>query len=242
MQRFFIHSSLKDTHIIQDSDPLFHQIVRVLRMKQGDKIAFFEAGWEDVIYGLHLIEKKKCISQRELQPKKVRKKEISPSITVFQAMPHNAWTVDLLVQKLVELGVQELVLFRAQRSQYDTSRLRCDRLEKIAQEAMEQCGSNHPMKITFSQNKETIQKNYWTCFHIIGSLEKGGNTLEQTILQRQKSVWFWVGPEGWWSDKETDFFIENKYTFWQFHPQILRLETASIVWTGILHYLLSKKQ
>lgn len=91
-------------------------------------------------------------------------------LTVFQAHPHKNETLELIVQKLVELGVQKLVLFSADRTQKnDISAQKRVRITKIAQEALEQSGGNVPLEIVYAQeNMIDIFRENTSMTHIVG--------------------------------------------------------------------------
>lgn len=90
-------------------------------------------------------------------------------LTVFQAYPHKNEILELIVQKLVEVGVQKLVLFNSDRSQKnDISDQKRLRIAKIAQEALEQSGGNIPLEISYTQQGvvDTLHE-YGEMVHIV---------------------------------------------------------------------------
>lgn len=69
----------------------------------------------------------------EKQPQTARK------IILAQAYPNKLATLELLIQKIVELGIAEIILFHSERSQMNNiPENKRQRLSLIAQEAMEQ--------------------------------------------------------------------------------------------------------
>lgn len=60
-------------------------------------------------------------------------------IKIFQAYPNKIQTAELIIQKIVELGIGEIVFFPSQYSQVqDVSESKRTRLASIALEALEQ--------------------------------------------------------------------------------------------------------
>lgn len=233
MHRFFLTELPGHRLDITDTE-LLHQMRRVFRAKKGDIFIFFSHGSPDFSYEImDISDKKISFSQKETFSALP-----SPNIqlTAFQAYPHKSETLEFLVQKLVEIGVKKLVLFNSERSQKNNiSPQKRLRIWKIAQEALEQSGGNVLLEIIYSQGKiiDIFRENS-DMMHIVGN-PHDKNSVNPIISE--KNVWFWVGPEGGWSPAEELFFQNNAFTFWRFNKQILRLETASIVWSAILLYL-----
>ena len=91
-------------------------------------------------------------------------------MTVFQAFPNKISTLETVVQKLVEIGVDEIVFFSSQYSQLrDISPAKKHRIAMIAQEALEQCGGNVPISISYftEETIEQIFQKYDFMNHII---------------------------------------------------------------------------
>lgn len=92
-------------------------------------------------------------------------------LRVFLAYPHKISTLEIMVQKLTELGVSEIIFFTAQHSQIDSiSENKQHRLTAISREALEQSGRNHPVILTYStKNIENILTENENTAMIIGS-------------------------------------------------------------------------
>ncbi len=235
MHRFFTPWPLWEEFSLSEG-PQFHQIVHVFRAKKGDKVVFFEAGGDDIIYEVKEVSKKEiAFTRREVV--KHRDYTASKKITVFQAYPHKVETMELIVQKLVELGISELIFFVSQYSQRDEiSPQKQRRIQAIAEEALEQSGGNRPISLSYStETIETILNKYSKMEHIIWF----PGTINPISPQLSTSLWLWIWPEGWWSPQEQELFLEKKLFLWSFNEHILRLETASIVGAWLLSYLSS---
>ena len=77
--------------------------------------------------------------------------------------------METIVQKLVEIGVDEAIFFASEHSQiHDFSVAKTLRIMSIAKEALEQSGRNIPMEIHYEKSslQELFQKNSNT-YHII---------------------------------------------------------------------------
>lgn len=163
--------------------------------------------------------------------------EIHLNLHVFQAYPNKIATMEIIVQKLVEIGIKKLTFFPSAYSQlYDIGHQKRLRIENIAKEAMEQSGGNEPIEIVYDTRKwETILSQISPeIYHIVA--HQKGNTYFDSKSISLKTVWLWIGPEGWWSEDESALFEEKGLSFWSFNQNILRLETAAILGAGILNY------
>ena len=232
MHRFFSEQPLLDTVSLGDGNPLFHQICHVFRAKKWQKVIFFESAGPDIIYEVIDIGKKNT-SLRIVETLPLNHRKQVP-ITLFQAYPNKLSTLEYLVQKNVEIGIHQLVLFPSDHSQMRSippSKL--SRISSIAQEAMEQSGQNIPLVIREYKTQKEVFMSHSELTHIVGHQK----WLKKPPELSGKSIWLWVGPEGGWSPQEESFFQENTMSLWSFNENILRLETAGVVGTGILSYL-----
>lgn len=231
MHRFFSHNPLTDELALTPGNQ-FHQIYHVFRAKKGDSLIFFEDGGHDIIYEVIEVSRKKIRLKKIRALRKPRKKE--RSIEVYLAYPNKATTMEIVIQKIVELGIDKIVFFASDRSQIksiiDSKKLR---LSAIALEALEQSGWNKVLEISYSPEKKEL---LWreNAHNIVGSIDE---KIGLDIPDWDDSLWFWVWPEGWWSEDEKDFFKKNNGILWSFNPNVLRLETASVAGVWILRYL-----
>ncbi len=149
MHRFFSSQPLFDTFVLAEGSQ-FHQILNVFRAKKGEKIVFFESGGDDIVYEIVSISKKQIEFTKREVIKKPRKQEVKNNITVFQALPNKISTMETIVQKMVEIGVNHLIFFVAERSQIrEMPTGKIMRITSIAQEALEQSGGNKPLIISY---------------------------------------------------------------------------------------------
>lgn len=233
MHRFFANFHLLDTVLVHQDQPIFHQISRVFRARKWDLVIFFEAHWCDCIYELVGIDKNNLKFVKKDEIAKTKETQNAPIFTLFQAYPNKISTLEILVQKIVEVWAQKIVLFSTERSQMQSISVnKITRISTIAQEAMEQSHGNSPLIIEqYDSIVETFEKYSWMR-HILAHPE--GNKGIAHWLPSEIGLWVW--PEGGWSQKEEDFFKKQKFIFWSFNKNILRLETAAIVGLGILNH------
>ena len=110
---------------------------------------------------------------------------------VFQAYPNKISTMELIVQKLVELGVKKIIFFPSEHSQIQIIPVqKQERIVTIAKEALEQSGGNEVVDIAYSSEKlQIIIPKMTMIHHIFG--HQAGESLNAAIV-KQKSLALWI--------------------------------------------------
>jgi RsmE family RNA methyltransferase len=236
MHRFLSHEPLAKNFSIYEWTR-FHQISRVFRAKKWDKFIFFEPLGNDRMYEVVAISKKH-VDFTEREAELIQREGKNLNITIFQALPNKTATMEILIQKLVEIGINKVVFFRSDHSQlHEVPANKNTRIAAIAEEALEQSGGNNPITIIYK--KDSLEKVFESddqhTQHIVGY-----PNIKNVLVLDKKCTWYalWIWPEGGWSEEEEAFFKSKNATFWTFSNNTLRLETASILGAGILAYLL----
>ena len=224
MQRFYLPNIEFGTKLTITDTDLLHQLQRVLRIKIGQRVLFFGEGTNDKCYQLDTTNAKEAVfsfveeKENALSPKR--------NLTVLQALPNKIEKIEWILQKGVEIGVAHFVFFRSEHSQ-DLSQLnkKMPRLSLIMQEALEQCGGNMLPILEFVSTAPKVEKNDI----VLDPLGEQSFLKGAEMIATSKSVRFWVGPEGGWSEKERQDFLDSGALCCTFGKRILRTETASIV-------------
>lgn len=206
-----ISGRIEDTRFV-------HQTHHVLKLRAGEKIILFEDGGFDVEAEIKVITKKE-VQLEILGPKE--KKSIEQKYLIAAISISKGSTFELIVQKLTELGVREIIPVITSRTVKQSVRL--DRLQVISDEALEQSGGKNRVKIFEPRKLEIVLKNYpfqSIAFH--QGIVAGSFQLENKVIM-------YVGPEGGWSNEDLEIFKKNDVNFLSLGPRILRTETAAIV-------------
>jgi len=132
----------------------------------------------------------------------------------------------LLIEKCVELGADEILLYRFERSQHSVS------LEKsllVVREAAKQCRRYLFPKVKMVENLDFDEKAI--------TLDPDGsvNLLEMDV---SGSITIVVGPEGGFSEREKEL-LKQRTILVNLGRKILRFETAAILTVG---YIALRKQ
>lgn len=215
-------------------------IRKTLRLKAGNKILLFDGIQE---YNAELTS----VSSHEAKAKVIdiiEVEKVENKIILFQALIKQS-NLELIAEKVSELGVSELVLFASDYSQIkDLADNKIERLKKISISAAKQSERIDVMEIkapiTFDQALDLAHR---TCVkkYFFSSRLEAEQTLNNLNLEKvQGNIAIFIGPEGGFSTgedglaKEAGFeivSIENKI-----YPRrlILRSETAAIVAVGLV--------
>ena len=234
MQRYFIKN--KDM-LLEESD--IRHIKKVMRMNINDKI--------EVIYNnkLHICE---ITSLEPFNIKVIEKldedKKTKIELTVAVALVKEQ-KMDLILQKLTELGVSRIIPVSMERSIVKLDKERFNkkkvRWESICKEASEQSKrTNIPIIEDIKSIKDLTKKD--TDLKLVASTkekEKLLNYYLQSIEDCAKIIMV-IGPEGGISDKEEDILVSNGYNRVSFGNLIFRVETATIYVASIINYISSR--
>jgi 16S rRNA (uracil1498-N3)-methyltransferase len=145
------------------------------------------------------------------------------------------------VEKLVELGVAEVVPLIAQRSEkhlVTAARKRVKRWRRIALAAAEQARRGTPPEITEpTAMREALELGGDARIVLVepGVEEEPAPPLAKTMseLQSAGSMALAIGPEGGWTPREVEAFRARGWKAASLGPTVLRVETAAIAATAI---------
>jgi 16S rRNA (uracil1498-N3)-methyltransferase len=168
-------------------------------------------------------------------------------VTLLQAIPKSK-TIELIIQKAVELGACRVVPLLSERSSAhlnaEAARARSDKWRAIAIAAIKQCGSAWLPQIdapvtpaSFLANGETFDLSF------IGSLHERAQHprthFQEFSAKRQhtpRSLAIWVGPEGDFSPAELSAIQRAGALPVTLGPLVLRSETAAFYCLSIVNY------
>ena len=228
MQRFLIKDFSQPSIFVLEDCGLIHQISHVFRAKAWDVYAFFDGvSLCDYIYTIEKIEKKNITFH--FVEKKEKAYFPKTTIHLYQALPNKVSKIEYIIQKWVELGITSFSFFVSKRSQsLVISATKNKRFEKIATEALEQCGGNIVPSLEFYDTLLFPLKAKKTIFfhHEVWENSLALKDIDFT-LREDINIIIW--PEGGLSNKEVAFFEENKFMKCYFWDRILRTETVATV-------------
>jgi len=240
MRRFFIKpSDIRDnTAEITGQDA--RHLTTVLRITCDDTVELFDGEGHDFKARVETATARRVTLT--ITETSVSRRESPAHITIAQGMLKDK-KMDMLIRHLTELGIVEWIPFFGARSvpKPDEKRVqqRMKRWEKIAKEALKQCGRSLApgikQPVSFQQLLEASD-NY---DEKIAFFEKA--TVPLTHLQEKnrepgRKFIVLIGPEGGFSDREAAAAEDHGFGTFTLGPRILRAETASITACALVQH------
>lgn len=222
--RFFLDRIDADPLVLTGEDA--RHAARALRLRPGEEVTVGD-GRGGVARGVVVAEPSAHrVEVRVLERTVVPRPE--PSVRVFPAMP-KAGKLDLVVQKLTEIGVDRISPWFAERSvvRWDEAKRRAStrRAEQIAIAAAKQSSRawlplvDEPADLT-DLTPSTL---------VFDEAAEARFSTVVPALRSAREIGVVVGPEGGLDDAERERFARAGAVLVSLGPQVLRSETASIV-------------
>ena len=234
MQRYFAKMLDKNNVVLEDTD--YHHIKNVIRMKNNDNI---EIVYDGVVY-LSII---KDISNNiiEIVDKIDINNELDINLVVAIGLVKEQ-KMDLILQKLTELGVSEIIPLKLSRSIVKLDDKKSDKKNKrwniICKEASEQSKRN---RIPIVHNplgiKELVKLD--SDLKLVASTKFSSELISNYIDKNNKysKILVVIGPEGGFSEDEEEYLNNNNFVSVSFGKRVLRVETAAIYIASIINYI-----
>ncbi len=239
MRIFYVDNIRPERPCIIEGSEARH-IYKVLRMGKGDEILLMDSNGrryraviEDIRKGKVYALIKESIPEVESSPI-----EITVCISMIRSDP-----MDLVIQKVSELGAERVIPFYSERSivripeEKVDSRLR--HWKEVAISASKQCGRKRPLEIVAPISLDELLEREWEDYLLIFLWEhEKEKTLREILIDKRgiKKIVGIIGPEGGFSKKEADMLKEKGFIPATLGKRILRAETAAIVFVAIVQY------
>ena len=232
MQRYFAKEKNEDNFILYESD--IHHIKNVMRYKEGDEI---EVVYEKIVY--------KC-KIKNIFPLKLdiissnnEDREMNLELTIAISLV-NEQKMDLVLQKLTELGVSSIIPIKTERSiiKLDEKKeeKKINRWQTICKEASEQSKRTIVPKvenIISLKELSTIKSD----LKLLCSLNENTKSINNYLNNDLKEVLFVIGPEGGFTEKEETYLLSNDFLPVSLGKRVMRVETAAIFVASIINFI-----
>lgn len=236
MQRYFAKNIEDNKITLSNSD--MHHIKNVMRMKENDKV---EVVYDKKTYLCNLDNNLELHIDAVINEDKELPKEIIAIIGLVKEQK-----MDLVLQKLTELGVSKIIPVNMERSivKLDTKKedKKLIRWNTICKEASEQSKRNTIPIVTNVINFKDII-NIEADLKLCCSISEKDNIISNYLSNNNyNSVSFVIGPEGGLTLKEESYLKENNYNLVSLGSLVFRMETACIYMASILNYEINKNR
>jgi len=232
MQRYFVKEKQNNNFILFDSD--IHHIKNVMRNKINDKI---EVVYEEKVYLCNIKELEPIFL--EILKEYTEDREMPINLTIAVSLVQEQ-KFDLILQKLTELGVSNIIPLKTERSivRLDEKKLekKYQRWNMICKEASEQSHRTKMPKIEKLMTlKQLTSLNY--NLKLICSLNESTKPVDYYLTDSVNDILFVIGPEGGLSNKEEEILMNNDFKPVTLGKRVMRVETAAIYVASIINYI-----
>lgn len=225
-----VFSKLDSRNIVLSEKNLLNQILNVFRMKSGSQLFVFDGSGTEFLVEIKEISKKEILC--EIKEEKMGLKRNKKLTLVFSMIKKE--NMELVLQKCTELGVTNFVPVISERTV--KTGWNFERNEKIVKEAVEQSGfSDIPVLAVEAMKLEKILEKFKKekeNFDGLCVLDFDGVPLSSVKHLISVDTIF-IGPEGGWSEKESNLFKKYNVKSISLGQNVLRAETACIAASSI---------
>ena len=244
MDRFFVEKkniNLENNTCTIEGEDVKH-ISKVLRCKIGEELEVCDSDNNEYICEITNIDKSTV--ELDILEKVDIKRESDLKIKLYQGLPKGP-KMEMILQKLTEVGVDEIILVQTKRSvvKVDDKKedKKIERWERIIYEAAKQSKRGKIPKLrgvlSFKEALVDMQNND---FNIAPYENERTKSIKQAIKSLDISnIGIFVGPEGGFDESEIEAIENINGQSVSLGPRILRTETASVVASSIVLYELS---
>ncbi len=241
---YYHHSGEESLNLIELGATESHHLVKVRRARIGDTVTAFDGRgneWECLLE----VDRAKAVGLKVF-----RHRLIPPppySITLAQGLPKGK-TMDIIVQKAVELGAKQIVPlstgYSNVRMNKDRAAQKVEKWHTIAIEACKQSGNSYLSEIlnidSLGSYCESLSPKTMKCIASFSaqavSFRQAISNLEYEKDSTHRSAIILIGPEGDFTPAEHDLACKNGFIPITLGERVLRSDTAAIVALALLAY------
>jgi 16S rRNA (uracil1498-N3)-methyltransferase len=204
-----------------------HHALRVKRLEIGDEVRLLDG--RGTVVAARLASSRKVRGEWEVEIEILSTRRVEPAkprLTVLSAAPKGE-RLDALIDGLSQAGAAAWGLLQTDRTVVEPRQGKLGRLERIAVEAMKQCGRAWMLEIGEPVAFEEALNRLGRVVIADGS----GGPYQSS---GESDVALLVGPEGGWSEKELTRARAKGVQAASFGPHVMRIETAAVVGAGVV--------
>lgn len=244
MRRFFVPSVAPDDDEVFLEGDEAHHAINVLRLSRGERLIVLNGKGMEFI--CECIEQNKKALRARVLERKFKQKPLC-EITLIVAIPKGK-LIEEIIERAVELGVSRIIPISTQRTVPDLDmreiEKRKTRWEQIVVSAIKQCGQAYlpeVEKLTELSLLLSERRSFDISLlcSLIGERSHPRRYFEEFAEKNgriPKSVAVWVGPEGDFTEEETDRILKSGAKPITLGDLVLRVETAVFYILSVVNY------
>lgn len=240
MHRFWVEPESVGAEEIRIEGEELKHLRQVLRLDAGDPVVCIEGSGDLIDAVLASVDKRVALAR--ITGRKAAPTEPKVEVELFQAVAKND-RMDWIVQKAVELGVTRITPVITEHTvvRAEPGGGKRDRWERIAREAVKQCGrARMPVISDPVPLREALAHTESHDVRILLYEAEQKKCLKEILLcynmSAVRKIALIIGPEGGFSPKEAEFACENGFQAATLGHRILRTETAAVAALSIIFY------
>ena len=223
--RFHVNMPLGLGRFDLDGEEARHLVVSRIRL--GEKVVLFNG--DGFNYPAVLVQLGRRDAILEIEARIPNLCERKTTTTIAAPLPKGD-REQILIEKLVELGVSRFFPLATERSVIHPEPKRLERLTRHVIEASKQCGRSKLMSI----EPVSTWEHYLALRPLgeVGCVAHGPAFAAKNLpvlTESPSRIWGAVGPEGGLTEAEAGLAVERGWTLVDLGPRILRMETAAII-------------
>jgi 16S rRNA (uracil1498-N3)-methyltransferase len=223
-RRYYAPDLPRDGGPIRLSKPETHHAVRVMRVREGDKIVIFDGIGHEAAATISQVSRDECWCLCEPSEMVDRESRVALDLGISLPKPDRARG---LIERLTELGVRSVTPLVCRHTQRCPSPALLDKLKLVAIEASKQCGRNCLLSVRPASSLPSFidgssaEREKWIA-------DRCGDRLALRRSDRgHHAVVAMIGPEGGWSSDELERSRQGGFTVMGLGRRTLRIETAA---------------
>jgi 16S rRNA (uracil1498-N3)-methyltransferase len=230
-----------DAGIVNIHGSVVHRLSRVLRLRRGDRVEIIHA---ETFFETVLLRVGRDAAEAEIVSSRAVQAEPPPWVTICPSVIR-AQRFDLLIEKVTELGIDEIRPVRAARSLANSKSMeRLGRWRRLITEASEQCRREQRPEVQEPHEVLDLiaEPGLPDTIRLFASAREREQTIDEVITNRPwpAVVQILVGPEGGFTDEEARAAVGAGWIPATLGPRPLRAETAGIVAVAVTQAALAK--
>lgn len=232
---FFVSPDQIKDNLAELRDDDFRHCVQVLRKREGDEIALLDGIGHRYLAVIQSIGKKSCVCR--ISSRQPREKSFSIDITLAFGLVKNR-ALEAIIRDIAALGVTAIVPLHTRHSVKPAINL--DRARKIAVESIKQSGNFHlPVIGQVRSLPEWLAELPPKAHKLLADMD-GRQTIGDVLPKKPDSpVIVLVGPEGGFSEEETQSVVGAGFIPVRLHTHRLRTELAAVAGIAAVCALIS---
>ena len=231
--RFYTADSIQNDFVAL-IDEQAHHLMHVLRIKAGQEVTVFDGSGTEATARIESMTKRDV--NLEILERRVVDRELPVELTLAVAIPKGD-RQKVLVEKLVEVGVANLIPITTERSVAQPNDKAIQRLRKSVIEASKQCERNRLMQIETPCSFADLvtSERFADSSRLICTTHAAKSPISKfELADSSRSIVVAIGPEGGFTRMENESAAANGFQAIQLGHRILRVETAAIVVAALL--------